>query len=108
MYPLPHCFVYGKNCFLSLSTIPSTISLLTRKRHPIETGEIMKPNLSQQELESEWERAAELAQETQPTEPFDHKTLDTAAGLQVQSGARAGGWSVPNSYSCLVTPCCGA
>lgn len=68
----------------------------------------MKKNLSPQDLQTEWDRAAALAQENHASQTRDLKTLDTAAGLQVQSGVRAGGWTVPNSYSCLVTPCCGA
>lgn len=69
----------------------------------------MKKKLSHQQLQTEWERAAELAQETQTRDQIlDRDTLDTAAGLRVQSGVQAGDWSVPNSYSCLVTPCCGA
>lgn len=64
----------------------------------------MERNLSHQELEYEWDRAAELAQDNQtsatPSTPPDHESLDRAAGLQIKSGVQAGDWEIPISAAC--------
>lgn len=52
-----------------------------------------------QKLQQQWERAVERAQENSPRqEPISNEMMDSAAGLAVKSGARAGDWT--QSYSC--------
>lgn len=54
----------------------------------------MKKQNNSHELEQQWERAVDQAQENLPREQtLSDEMLDSAAGLEVKSGVRAGGWT---------------
>lgn len=58
------------------------------------------------QIEQQWERAIEQAQENQPRDPeFDKQELNNAAGLHIQSGVKVGSWlsTYTQNFTCGCT-----
>lgn len=71
----------------------------------------MKKNRSGRDLQAQWEQAVERASEDRRSDSeLESEALNDAAGLHVQSGVRAGGWTHTCSCggSCATQCACSA